>query len=202
MQDESREAAKNKQRRMTDDGRNGGRIPVDKRTFLRKKDLVDALGVAKSTVADWVAEFQAFIPTVREGNTVYYKPEAIEVLQTIKTLREQGFSKSDIYGTLQTKGFPLTIQDATDDVAKLLTKVDARRSLVSVMEQVGNALERIADQDEAIEFLEKRQDGQDGRMTEVERQLQELRQELANARAELAATKDRKHWWSLWGRSK
>lgn len=187
---------------MTDDGRNGERILMDGRTLFRKKDLVDALGVAKSTVADWVAEFQAFIPTVHEGNTVYYKPEAIEVLQMIKDLREQGFTKSDIYGTLQSKGFPLTVEDATEDIAKMLTKVDARRSLVSVMEQVGSALERLVDQDEAIEFLEKRQDGQDGRMTEMERQIQELRTKLEQTQAELAAAKDRKHWWSLWGRSK
>ncbi|PSR26089.1 MAG: hypothetical protein C7B43_14845 [Sulfobacillus benefaciens] len=36
---------------------------ADGRMLLRKRDLVDKLGVAKSTVADWVMEFRVFIPT-------------------------------------------------------------------------------------------------------------------------------------------
>ncbi len=50
----------------------------DGRMLLRKRDLVNALGVAKSTVADWVSEFNVFIPTIQDGALTLYKREALE----------------------------------------------------------------------------------------------------------------------------
>ncbi|TDY38982.1 MerR-like DNA binding protein [Alicyclobacillus sacchari] len=186
--------------------------------MLRKKDLVEVLGVAKSTVADWISEFQVFIPIIKEGALTYYKPESVNVLQTIKTMREQNMPKSEIYAVLQQRGFPITISEAEEDVQKVLGKLDARKQLLDVMNQVGNALERLADQEETIEHIEKRQDAlsdqqkflserqdeADGRVTELEqlvhqleekhkteleRIAQKFEQELEAARMEIASTK-------------
>lgn len=187
---------------------------TDGRVLLRKKDLVDALGVAKSTVADWVGEFQVFIPTSKEGSLTYYMPEAIDVLNTIKALREQNMPKGEIYAVLQDKGFPITVQEAIEDVQKALAKGDARKQLLDVMGQVGNALERLADQEETLEYIEKRQNHlsdqqnslseqqsvQDGRVTDLELTVQQLKTELESARTEIAITKaelekKRKPWW-------
>lgn len=173
------------------------------RTLLRKKEVVEALGIAKSTVADWITEFQVFIPTVRDGATVFYKPESIEVLQCIKEFREQNYSKTEIFTMLQTKGFPLTVSESENEVAQIFARGSARETLVQVMDKVGTALERLADQDEAIGFMDKRQDAlskqqsvQDGRMSELEQQLEKLKRELAATREELESSKSRKRsWW-------
>lgn len=85
---------------------------ADGRMLLRKRDLVEQLGVAKSTVADWVTEFQVFIPTIKDGAFTLYKPEALEVLNVIKVMREQNLPKAEIFALLQQKGFPVTVDEA------------------------------------------------------------------------------------------
>lgn len=183
---------------------------MEGRSLLRKKELVEAVGMAKSTVADWVAEFQAFIPIVKEGAVTLYKPESVDVLIAIKAMREQNLPKGEIYAVLQQRGFPVTVQEAVEDVQKALGRVDARKQLMDVMQQVGTALERIADQEETLEHMEKRQDalserqnGQDGRMTELEQMVIKMKAELDAARSEIATTKldlqnsKKRSWWSF-----
>jgi hypothetical protein len=59
-----------------------------KKDFLRKKDIIDGLGIPKSTVSDWINDFSVYIPKLKQGQITYYKPEAMEVLLTVKELRE------------------------------------------------------------------------------------------------------------------
>ena len=169
---------------------------ADGRMLLRKRDLVDTLGVAKSTVADWVTEFRVFIPTIKDGALTWYKPEALDVLNAIKVMREQNVPKSEIYARLQQKGFPVTVEEAGNDVQRAVGPLDARKKLWDVMNQVGHALERLADHEDAMDVLAsqqkslgERQDEQAQRVTELERTVQELKAELE---------KKRGPWWKFW----
>ncbi|WP_124118907.1 MerR family transcriptional regulator, partial [Paenibacillus xylanexedens] len=92
--------------------------------LLRKKDLVEAVGVAKSTIADWVTEFHVYIPTVKHGAVTYYKPEALDVLNAIRELRELDNSKVQIMELLAKKGFPVTVEEAVEDVERVLSGAD------------------------------------------------------------------------------
>ena len=169
---------------------------ADGRMLLRKRDLVDTLGVAKSTVADWVTEFRVFIPTIKDGALTWYKPEALDVLNAIKVMREQNLPKAEIYARLQQKGFPVTVEEAGNDVQRAVGPLDARKKLWDVMNQVGHALERLANHEDAMDVLAsqqkslgERQDEQAQRVTELERTVQELKAELE---------KKRGPWWKFW----
>ena len=169
---------------------------ADGRMLLRKRDLVDTLGVAKSTVADWVTEFRVFIPTMKDGSFTWYKPEALDVLNAIKVMREQNVPKAEIYARLQQKGFPVTVEEAGNDVQRAVGPLDARKKLWDVMHPVGHALERLANHDDAMDGLAgqqkslgERHDGQDERVKALERTVQELKAELE---------KKRGPWWKFW----
>lgn len=164
------------------------------RAVLRKKDLIDALGVAKSTLSDWIVEFQAFIPIVKEGAVVYYKPEAVDVLRVIQKMREQGRAKPDIFAQLRAEGFPITVEEAEAEISQALSRIDGRKALVEVMAQVGSALGQLASQETLIERVERRQDGQDGRVTELEQTVNKLREQVEQLQEQLATTKKRS-WW-------
>lgn len=196
--------------------------------LLRKKDLVEAVGVAKSTIADWVTEFHVFIPTVKHGAVTYYKPEALDVLNAIRELREQDQSKVQIMELLSKKGFPVTVEEAVEDVERVLSGADSRDTLLTVMQTMGQAVVEIGKQTERqnrietrIEEYSERLDGQDGRiqnveekqgetvgrMTDLERTVEELARQLAATKAEAAAAKERaeraeaeasKPWWRRW----
>lgn len=171
--------------------------------LLRKKDLVEAVGVAKSTIADWVTEFHVFIPTVKHGAVTYYKPEALDVLNAIRELRELDYSKVQIMELLTKKGFPVTVEEAIEDVERVLSGADSRDTLLTVMQTMGQAVVEIGKQTEQInrittriEEQSERMDGQDGRISETVGQVDELRRtveemqrQLAEAQAEAAAAR-------------
>lgn len=178
----------------------------DGRRLLRKRDLVNQLAVAKSTLADWVTEFQVFIPTIQDGTFTWYPPEAIEVLAAIKALRAEHLSKPEIYERLHQQGFPVTVQEAVDDVHRAIAQRDPRQSLLEVMNQVGTALERLVTQENTLNTIMNlqnalihQQNEQDGRMTDLERTVQALQLELEATKTELAITKadgkKKPRWW-------
>lgn len=171
--------------------------------LLRKKDLVESVGVAKSTIADWVTEYHVFIPSLKHGAVTYYKPEALNVLNVIRELREQNYSKVQIMELLAKRGFPVTVEEAVEDVERVLSGADSRDTLLTVMQTMGQAVVEIGKQTERqnrietrIEEHSERMDGQDGRIAETADQVailrhvvEEMQQQLIAAQVEVAAAK-------------
>lgn len=175
--------------------------------LLRKKDLVEALKpLAKSTIADWVTEFGVYIPIVKHGAVTYYKPEAVDVLKAIRELREKDQSKVQIMELLAKKGFSITVEEAVEDIERIISGSDPRDTLLTVMQTMGQAVVKIGDQEGRINRVEtrfeeqsERIDGQDGRILTVEEKQDEqaelvdelmrrvIEAEERSARAEAAA---------------
>lgn len=154
----------------------------------------------KSTVADWIDDFSIYIPKVKQGNVTYYKPEAIDVLIFIKQCRDQNYQKVQIMQMLADKGFPITVDEAVEDIKKALEMDSPRDTLLTVMQTMGQAVsklaeqdERLDEQDETLETLGKRQNGQDERLVDLEKRTDEildLKKEFETLKKELAATKE------------
>lgn len=189
---------------------------AESRRLLRKKDIVDHFGLARSTVSDWMNEFQAYIPTVKDGGSLYYKLETIDVLTAIKELRDLNQPKPEIMRVLAEKGFPITVEEAVADVEKIVNRADYRNNLLTVMETVGQALVKITEQDATIQrhdgaiteiktAVDQRFSDADGRITELERTLSDVTKQLAEAQAELAAAREDRNksiWRKIFGGSR
>lgn len=168
--------------------------------LLRKKDLHPHIGMPKSTVADWVEDFSVYIPKVKQGNVTYYKPETIDVLKFIKQCRDLNYQKAQIMQMLAEKGFPITVEDAVEDVRQALEGDTPRDTLLTVMKTMGQAVSQISEQDgrlngldESLKTLEKQQDGQVERIDHLEKKTNEidyLKKEFEELKKELASTKD------------
>lgn len=168
--------------------------------LLRKKDLHPPLGVPKSTIADWVEDFSVYIPKVKQGSVIYYKSESIDVLKFIKQCREQHYQKPQIMQMLADRGFPITVEEAVEDVRKALEGDTPRDTLLAVMQTMGQAMTELTDQnerldghDKALQTLSEQQDGQNERMGNIEKRTDEieiLKQEMEALRQELAVTKE------------
>jgi len=188
--------------------------------LLRKKDLHPQVGVPKSTVADWIDEFSVFIPKTKHGNVTYYKPETIDVLLYIKQCRELNYQKQQIMEMLSEKGFPITVDEAVQDIKKALQGDTPRDTLLTVMQTMGQAVtklseqdERLDRQDETLKTLESKASVQDERLTELEnkttefdllkqqmesiqKQLESTSEALEQTKKELAAATEKKSFWS------
>lgn len=173
--------------------------------LLLKKDLHPKVGVPKSTVADWIEDFSVYIPRITEGNRIYYRPETIDVLLFIKKCREQNYQKQQIYELLAKNDFPITVEDAVEDIESALNDGNNRDNLITVMQTMGQAVTEIANQkerlnehDESLESLSQQQDGQNERIKNMETRTGEtdetisyLKQEIESLKQELAATKEK-----------
>lgn len=160
----------------------------------------------KSTVADWIEDFNVFIPKVRHGNVTYYKPETIDVLLFIKRCREQNYHKQQIMELLSEKGFPITVEEAVEDVKRALEGDTPRDTLLAIMQTMGQAVAKIAEQDErlngqdeSLKTLENKLSDQDGRLERLEKRTDEidyLKQQIQDLQKELAAAQEKKSFWA------
>jgi DNA-binding transcriptional MerR regulator len=135
--------------------------------LLRKKDVVKAVGAAKSTVADWIEEFADFIETVKEGNATFYKPSAIKVLREIKELRAQDVPKTAIAEVLVRRGFAINSE-------KVKTKIENAT-------EVATAYQEMTPTTEIMVQIMSQMSRQDGRMTEMQSEMASLKSEVAAA---------------------
>lgn len=119
------------------------------RELLRKKDVVDAVGTAKSTVADWISEYAIYIPTIKQGNVTYYKPEAIDILTTIKELREQNLPKAEIALKLASN-FAINVDIGEKEITEFSAKTDV---VIAAMATMSKAIEQMGRQDDEIKEL-------------------------------------------------
>lgn len=197
--------------------------------LLRKKDLYEKVKIPKSTVADWIEDFSVYIPKSKQGNVTYYRPEAIDVLLFIKQCREQNYQKQQIFGLLAKKGFPITVEEALEDVQNALnTSENYRDTLLTIMQTTGQAVIKIADQEQSIVALQEKENEQDGTLKTLQQQqvyqneqlefigkrtgetdeiINHLKQEIKALKEEIAITKEskekvaaekQKKWWELW----
>lgn len=155
--------------------------------LLRKKDLYPQVDAAKSTIADWIEDFSIYIPKVKKGNVTYYRPETIDVLKFIKKCREQNYQKPQIFELLAEKGFPMTVEDAVEDVKKAVEGDTPRDTLLTVMQTMGQAVTKLSDQEEKLIKHDERIKTVEERTEEIEflkQEIEVLKKELAAAREE------------------
>lgn len=165
--------------------------------LLRKKDLHEKLGIPKSTVADWLLEFNVYIPKLKQGRVTYYKRETLEVLQFIRECREKNYDKPQIFQLLADKGFPITVEEAVQDVKKVI-EGSPRDSLLTIMQTIGQAVNKVAEQDEQISATKKIIEYQQERIEVLERRMEEMdeiRTGLERVRQEIASAKEKKSFF-------
>lgn len=177
--------------------------------LLRKKDLHPAVGVAKSTVADWIEDFNIYIPQLKQGNVTYYRTETIDVLMFIKQCREQNYQKQQIMQALVTKGFPVTVEEAREDAENAISKHTGQdmADFLTVIQTMGQAVQKLSDQDESLQDLQDMGEAHEGRMDEMEKRTEQtsetvdhLKQEILALKKELAAAREKEEKQGFWSR--
>ncbi|EEO3834819.1 hypothetical protein COE65_28975 [Bacillus sp. AFS051223] len=175
--------------------------------LLRKKEVIEKVGMAKSTISDWIEDFKIYIPTVKRNNVIYYHPKTINILLDIKELRSQNYSKDQIHKILNDKGYPINVEEVKEEKVNLVFQ-DIQSEFPEYMELFGLALSQISNQDGRLKRYEQEvsemkmlQDGQQERIEKQEEMINKLKDELEQIKKEIAVSKDKqqKKWWKLWG---
>lgn len=191
--------------------------------FLKKKEVIERVGAPRTTVHDWMTDFSSFIPKVKNGSTVYYKPESVNVLLKVKEMREQGYDKTQIAIQLPQLGFAIEVDESVSkEVRTDMEPVNNRDALLAVIQTMGTAMERMTELEKAIQesqqkqleqqrineelkeqfeqqkrYITERLEERDRKLTEAMRHSQEqTRMEIAMAREEIENDKKSRGFWT------
>ncbi|MBH0176238.1 MerR family transcriptional regulator [Fictibacillus sp. 23RED33] len=143
--------------------------------LLKKKDVTEAVGAPKTTIHDWMQEFSAFIPKIKNGQTVYYKPQAIDVLLEIKRMREEGLDKTQIAMELPNMGFAMDADETVNKVQKVRLQAEQsgnRDALMTVMQTMAVTMERMTELEKAVQESKEKQLEQERRNEELEKKIE------------------------------
>jgi DNA-binding transcriptional MerR regulator len=122
-----------------------------------------------------------YIPTIKQGNITYYKPEAVEVLIAIKEMRDHNWPKPEIAVKLAER-FPINADDVQQSVSnESPVRTDA---MIAVMSTMGKALDHLGRQDERLRE-------QDSKVVELERKQAEYDELMEKLRSEVAASREK-----------
>lgn len=144
--------------------------------LLKKKDVTEAVGAPKTTIHDWMQEFSAFIPKIKNGQTVYYKPQAVDVLLEIKRMREEGLDKTQIAMELPNMGFAMDADETVNKVQKVRSQAEQsgnRDALMTVMQTMAVTMERMTELEKAVQDSKEKQLEQERRNEELEKKIEE-----------------------------
>lgn len=150
--------------------------------LLKKKDVTEAVGAPKTTIHDWMQEFSAFIPKIKNGQTVYYKPQAVDVLLEIKRMREEGLDKTQIAMELPSMGFAMDADETVNKVQKVRSQAEQsgnRDALMTVMQTMAVTMERMTELEKAVQESKEKQIEQQRRNEELEMKIEEQNRYIA-----------------------
>lgn len=133
--------------------------------LLTIAEIARQLGLPESTVRYYRDRFEAFVPSVGEGRTRRYRPEAVEVLRFVADAMRAGVPAEEVEAALRER-FAITVEP------QQYGAVTQQQSAAIMRELVADAVADVVAE-------------------AVRRETAALRQELERLRQELAAARER-----------
>lgn len=157
--------------------------------LLSLNGLCHIVGVPQDTAANWIEDFNFYIPETKQKDITYFQPEAINVLQFIKECKNQNYRKQRIMEMLANEEFPVTVEKTNEDVSQSLNQENYKENILTVMQTIGKTVANVSDQRESIKALQDQQDEQNKRIKNTEKQSQEI----SHIKQEMKALKQEKY---------
>lgn len=155
--------------------------------LLSSDDLSQMIDVPESTVNDWLSEFQLFIPKTKKRDELYYLPEAVNVLQFIKTCYDQNNAKSQIVKWLADRSFPEIARNSMEnDQSDKGKKGTNKENFVTMMQTIGKTVANVASQEKLLQMVKEQQSKHNRRIKMIEKQAEEI----DNLKLEIKQIKD------------
>ncbi|MGE6620024.1 MerR family transcriptional regulator [Bacillus mycoides] len=169
--------------------------------LLRKKDVIERVGIPKSTISDWIEDFKLYIPTIKQNNIVYYRPETIKILLEVKELRNQNYSKDQIHQMLNEKGYTIQVEiEERPSNPVFQSEQNGQNEVLKYMELLGLTLSTVSEQEERLKRYEEEvsklkifHDKQSEQIEKQEATLQILQEELEQLKQGMSASIHKKN---------
>lgn len=148
-----------------------------KRTYSMV-DIAGKLGRPRSTVKEWAAIFQEFLPTVGQGRNTRYREDALEIFNLIARLRDEKQPNDHIRDILRGIVKEITVVAENDNTPFLEKIIEGYAVLYEEMQSLNNQnkalLERLEGMDQREQERMKRETEHGEALAELNKNLQEV----------------------------
>lgn len=161
--------------------------------FLSINGLCHIVGVPQNTAANWIEDFNVYIPKKKHRDVTYYHPEAIDVIKFIKKCKSQKYQNQQIMEMLENNNFPITVEKTIEDMQLTSDRGSYKENIKTVMQTIGKTVANVSKQEESIKGIQEQQNEQNKRIKNTENQTEEindLKQEIEALKQKLTPAKE------------
>lgn len=114
-------------------------------------ELIQLVRLPATTVKRWLTYYSLFMPTVRKGDIMMYRYEAIPLLKRIEALRKERYHLGTIVRILIEEGFPVYRENEAEsggpypqESADMQPKDNFNRELALSLEKLSQQIQELA----------------------------------------------------------
>lgn len=114
-------------------------------------ELIQMVRLPATTVKRWLTYYSLFMPTVRKGDIMMYRYEAIPLLKRIEALRKERYHLGTIVRILIEEGFPVYRENDADEgkpypqePAEVQLKENINLELAQSLEKLSQQIQELA----------------------------------------------------------
>lgn len=79
--------------------------------IVSKSQIAKEVGSPLTTISDWLRDFYAYVPNIKQENKIKYTENSIEIVKIIKLLKDNGLNKNTIVDLFKSQGVPKGIKE-------------------------------------------------------------------------------------------
>lgn len=160
--------------------------------WLLISELSEKTGIPESTVRRYTNNFKSYFRYDNKGRGKKFSPDAIDVLNRISSLYNDGFQAKEIEELLA-KDFAFTVED--DNTSTTQPPVKSIERQFEEFRQQQEAFNH-----ELLQELEKHQKYIKESINRRDQELTNAINEMQETRKQLSATQKKRKWWMFWKR--
>lgn len=158
--------------------------------LLSIRSLSRMVGISLYTAANWIEDFDVYIPKTEERDATYYYPDAVDVLKRIKKWKAKNYENAQIKIMLANYALPTNQNHAMKETQTTLDHGNDKENMLTIMQTIGKTVSNVTNQEKIIHELQEQQRKQLKRIKKLEKQVEdinELKQEIATLKREIAS---------------
>lgn len=168
--------------------------------LLSTREVARITSLPESTVRWYYRQFEGFLPVIRDGRGVWWPPEALPILRTIRESFAAGLAREDVGHVLASVRPDPTPAETRARKIVVQSVVDRARALEALREdvaQIRKDMRALPKPEATLTAIIERLARMESSMTRMHGQLAQLAEQvsaLADAQASAATPKPKRFW--------
>lgn len=173
-------------------------ILVASRHLLSTRKVARITGIPESTVRWYQRQFAGFLPVTRDARGVWWEPEALALIRTIRENFAAGLAREDVAHVLASSAVHEDRQDARARrtvVQAVVDRAQAMEALQADVAQIRREMQMFQSSRKALTLIDERVARIENALTQLNGQVSSLTQQVGRLVEAAATSPKEKRFW-------